>query len=179
MAGTSEQVDEAEIARFLSAWFAVRQFIQAANFNHFHQAGLSATQFMVLNVLPANDETMTIGELAKRMNLKAATVAKTVDSLESREMLKRVRSREDRRVVLVRITRRGQQLQNAAIGQFRRQIDNAFRGMSARDRVALIKGLESFVIALKPETVRSASSLTREKSGAPPGKRSSPRSRQP
>jgi len=32
--------DHPEVTRFLAAWFAVRQFIQAANFNHFHQAGL-------------------------------------------------------------------------------------------------------------------------------------------
>jgi hypothetical protein len=29
--------DDEEVTRFLAAWFEVRQFIQAANFNHFHK----------------------------------------------------------------------------------------------------------------------------------------------
>ena len=81
--------EEQEVERFLAAWFAVRQWIQAANFNHFQKAGLSATQFMTLNLLPENGDKLSIGDLARRMNLKAATVAKTVDSLEARKMLAR------------------------------------------------------------------------------------------
>lgn len=36
---------ENETSRFLEAWVQVRQLVQAANFNRFHRAGLSATQF--------------------------------------------------------------------------------------------------------------------------------------
>jgi hypothetical protein len=41
---------EQEATRFIAAWMRLRQVIQAANFNRFQQAGLSATQFMTLNV---------------------------------------------------------------------------------------------------------------------------------
>ena len=43
---------EDETTRFLEAWMQVRQMVQAANFNRFQRAGLSATQFMTLNVIP-------------------------------------------------------------------------------------------------------------------------------
>ena len=143
----NREFDEEEVTRFLAAWFAVRQLIQAANFNHFHKAGLSATQFMTLNLLPENGDSIAMGELAKRMNLKPATVAKTVDSLEAREMLSRTKSVADGRLVLVRITPEGSKLQNAAAGQFREQISAIFRAIPAHDRAALVSGLESFVHA--------------------------------
>lgn len=131
--------------RFLDAWFAVRQFIQAANFNRFQGAGLSATQFMTLNLLPADGNGISMGELARRMNLQPATVAKTVDSLEAREMVKRVRQAPDRRVVLVQITKAGADLQNAANGQFQKLMESLFLAMPPEDRDGLIRGLESLV----------------------------------
>ena len=137
-------VPEVEVTRFLEAWLAVRQFIQAANFNRFHGAGLSATQFMTLNLLPVRDG-LAIGELARRMNLSPATVAKTVDSLEARGMLRRVRKDTDRRIVFVEITEAGAELQNAAQSHFRTQIKELFQAMPADDRQGLIRGLESFL----------------------------------
>ncbi len=79
-----KKVSKAQVKRFLDSWLAVRQVIQAANFNRFQGAGLSATQFMTLNLLPSHGDGIAMGELARRLNLKPATVAKTVDSLEAR-----------------------------------------------------------------------------------------------
>lgn len=142
---TNKAHEAEEVTRFLEAWFGVRQFIQAANFNRFHGAGLSATQFMTLNLLPSDGEGISMGDLARRMNLKAATVAKTVDSLEARHMVARVRDVVDKRVVLVRATETGVELQNAANGQFRAQVERIFRAMAPEEREGLIRGLESVI----------------------------------
>lgn len=166
-----------EVTRFLDAWFAVRQFIQAANFNRFQGAGLSATQFMTLNLLPTDGTGLPIGDLARRMNLRAATVAKTVDSLEAREMVIRVRSDVDKRVVMVKMTPVGSDLQNAAQGQFQAQMKQLFHAMSPGERTGLILGLESLV---RTATLQSGP-LTGQFSHAPhasvPAKHSSQRSR--
>ncbi len=142
-----------DIDRFLNAWFATRQVIQAANFNRFHQAGLSATQFMILNILP-DASGMTISSLATKTNLAAATIVKTVDSLEERGMVARIRSEADRRSVLVKITKKGQALQNTAAGQFRDHVASLFKAMPATDRAALVTGLESLVRAANAERER-------------------------
>ena len=164
-----------EAARFLDAWFAVRQLIQAANFNRFHKAGLSATQFMTLNLLPEHKAGMSIGELARRMNLKPATVAKTMDSLEIRGLVLRARDEADRRVVMVRLTREGAKLQNSAAGQLRDQMVEIFRAVPPRQRSELIVGLESLVraghsLGLSPGTIRD------DERSAAPVKRNSRRS---
>ncbi len=143
----SPSATSGEIDRFLESWFAIRQVIQAANFNRFHQAGLSATQFMILNILPDDTSGMTISTLASRTNLAPATIVKTVDSLEERGMVVRTRSEADRRSVLVKITKKGEALQNTAAGQFREHIASLFQSMPAKDRGALVTGLESLVRA--------------------------------
>ena len=145
--GMKSAVTAEEVARFLEAWFAVRQYIQASNFNRFQGAGLSATQFMTLNLLPADGEGVAMGELARRMNLKPATVAKTVDSLEARGMVARAPKEADKRVVLVRVTEAGAELQNAANGQFQDQIKAVFEAMGREERDGLIAGLESMLRA--------------------------------
>lgn len=167
-----------EIDRFLAAWFEVRQFIQAANFNHFHKSGLSATQFMILNLLPAAGERMSIGELARRLNLKPATVAKTVDTLEERQMLTRAKSPQDGRQVLLEITAEGSRLQNAAAGHFRDQITAIFEALPAEDRAGLVRGLEGF--AREAEAARGgAEKPSREEGGAVRDQRSFRRSGRP
>jgi DNA-binding MarR family transcriptional regulator len=138
-------VNDSEVSRFLDAWFGARQLIQAANFNRFHQAGLSATQFMALNVLPAAPRTLPIGELARHLNLKPATVAQTVNSLEERGLVTRHRGETDRRQVLLRVTTKGARLQNSAAGRFKRQMAVIFGAMEPDKRLQLIAGLEQFV----------------------------------
>ncbi len=174
----SRGVEKDEVTRFLEAWFALRQFIQATNFNRFQKAGLSATQFMTLNLLPHNGDGITAGELARRMNLKPATVAKTLDSLEARDMIARLRSAADGRLVLVKITKAGIQFQNAAAGQFRNQLTALFEAMLPEERHGLLVGLQSLVRAASRGSTPVPSTLTREPDAAAPAKRSSRRSRQ-
>jgi len=134
---------EDEISRFLQAWMGVRQIVQAANFNQFHRAGLSATQFMVINVVPR--EGITLSSLARRLNLSPATLSKTVDSLEERGFLRRRKSKEDARRVDILATAEGERMQNAASGAFHEAMAILFTKMSGKDRSALVRGLEQLV----------------------------------
>lgn len=140
-----------ETERFLKAWMGVRQIVQAANFNQFHRAGLSATQFMSINAIPADG--ITLSELARKLNLSPATLSQTVDSLEDRGLVRRTRSTQDARRINIRATAEGERMQNAASGEFHRTMASLFAKMSAKSRSALVKGLEQLVQA--SETSRS------------------------
>ena len=163
-----------ETSRFLDAWLRVRQLIQAANFNRFQKAGLSATQFMTLNLLPASGKGLTLSVLAKQMNLGMATVARTIDSLEARGMLTRTKSASDRRATHITLTQEGKTLQNAASREFHNQMANLFRSMDPKQRTGLIEGLESLIQA---STRPSQTMVIHEADADPQGKHSSPRSR--
>jgi len=167
-----KRVPKSETGRFLDAWFAARQLIQAANFNRFQQAGLSATQFMALNSLPSAPQSIPIGDLARRLNLKPATIAQTINSLEERGLVTRQRAEADRRQVLLQITSEGANLQNSAAGQFKEQMAAIFGAMENGRRMELISGLEQFVAV----GVAQQAEATRRTDGALPGGRNAGRS---
>ncbi len=129
--------------QFLQSWFEVRRLIQTLNFNRFQSQGLSATQFTLLNVLNI-DRTTTVTELARRLNVHAATVVRSLDSLESRGLIVRARNPEDRREVLVSATDQGRAMQNSARGAFTDHILQIFDSMSDQGREALVRGYTEF-----------------------------------
>jgi DNA-binding MarR family transcriptional regulator len=73
--------------------------------------GLSTTQYNALRILRgAGDEGVTCGELSDRMLTRDPDVTRLIDRLETRGLLRRVRSDRDRRVVRTCITPEGLQL---------------------------------------------------------------------
>ena len=131
-----------ETERFLTAWLAVRQIVQAANFNRFHQAGVSATQFMALNVIPSAG--LSLSDLARKLNLSPATLNETVNSLVARKLAERLPDAHDRRKVKIVATVEGQALQNSTSEDFHGAMGALFGRMSPKGRRALLEGLEEF-----------------------------------
>ncbi len=166
---------QAEVSRFLEAWMCVRQVVQAANFNQFHRAGLSATQFMTLNVIP--EDGFTLSEIARRLNLSAASLKKTVDSLADRGLVVREPRASDARKIDIFSTAEGRRLQNRASGEFHTFIAGIFQAMSRQGRRGLVTGLEQFVQIAEQHAQEMEPSATRHAVGAVRRKRSTRRSR--
>jgi DNA-binding MarR family transcriptional regulator len=165
---------EEETTRFIATWMRLRQIIQAANFNRFQQAGLSATQFMTLNVVP--EEGMTLSELARKLNLSAATLNETVNSLEERGLVRRSRQTSDARKVNIFATKEGESMQNAASLQFHGFLSGLFGRMSKSRREGLLAGLEAMVSLSASD--QEPGDSTRRVDDALRGMRSSRRSQQ-
>ena len=121
----------------------VRQIVQASNFNRFQRAGLSATQFMTLNVVPKDG--MTLSELARRLNLSAATLNETVNSLEERALVSRKPDPTDARKVIIQATEKGEDMQNSASEEFHSSMSAILARMSKTRRDGLLAGLEQMV----------------------------------
>ena len=121
----------------------LRQIVQAANFNRFHRAGLSATQFMTLNLIPTQGTTLS--ELARSLNLSPATVHQTVNSLEDRGLLRRAPSRTDARKTDLFATAEGEVMQNAASSEFRQSMAVLFSALAQSEKDGLLAGLERMV----------------------------------
>lgn len=88
---------------------------------------------------------MTLSELAYRMNLGTASVARTIDSLEARGLLTRTQSDLDRRMVLLSLTKEGKTLQNAASADFHNYMAELFTRMDSKQRDGLVRGLEALL----------------------------------
>jgi DNA-binding MarR family transcriptional regulator len=165
---------EDETTRFLDSWMQVRQIVQASNFNRFQRAGLSATQFMTLNVVPKDG--MTLSELARKLNLSAATLNETVNSLEERGFVIRTPDRTDARKVIISATKQGEDMRNSASQEFHTFMSSLFARMSKTRREGLLTGLEQMVklSRFSQENLR----ITRRGGVVPRAKRNSPRSPQ-
>lgn len=76
------------------------------------KAGLEPQQYLLLLAvrgLPLGREA-SVRELAERMQLRHHSVVELADRLERRSMLRRERSRDDQRKVILRLTPRGEQI---------------------------------------------------------------------
>ena len=73
------------------------------------ETGLTSPQLWAIKVI-AEGAPIKVSELANRMYLHPATVVGILDRLEGRELVKRTRSKEDRRVVEIDLTQQGREL---------------------------------------------------------------------
>ncbi len=71
--------------------------------NEFKEMKLTGTQGMLIGTL-AHDGEMKISDLSDKIGLSNSTVSGIIDRLEKPGYVERIRSKEDRRVVHVRVT---------------------------------------------------------------------------
>ncbi len=74
-----------------------------------HHTGLTGPQLWAIKTI-AQGAPIMVSEIAARMHLHPATVVGILDRLETRGLVQRVRSKEDRRVVRVELTASGEDL---------------------------------------------------------------------
>lgn len=86
----------------------VVQVVQGYSKRAEHVAGLTGPQLWAIKVLAASKPIM-VSDLARRMYLHPSTVIGILDRLETRGLLRRTRSTEDRRVVTVVLTKKGKE----------------------------------------------------------------------
>lgn len=78
-----------------------------------HETGLTGPQLWAIKTISEHSPVRVL-DLARRLYLHPATVVGILDRLEMRDLIKRNRSREDRRVVWVELTDKGRHLVEAA-----------------------------------------------------------------
>jgi len=87
------------------------EFLQQRLAEFFKQFQLTPTQYNILRILRgAGKDGLTCSQAAERMISGDPDVTRLLDRLDSRGLIQRERSREDRRVVISRITAEGLEL---------------------------------------------------------------------
>jgi len=67
--------------------------------------GITPLQYRALKLI--KDKHPTMGDLCELLYLSSSTVTELIDRLESNNLVRRIRSKEDRRVILLEITDEG------------------------------------------------------------------------
>jgi DNA-binding MarR family transcriptional regulator len=71
--------------------------------NHFREMNLTGPQGMLMGTLAQHGE-MKVSDLSEKLGLTNSTVSGILDRLENAGMVERTRSKEDRRVVYIKVT---------------------------------------------------------------------------
>jgi MarR family transcriptional regulator, organic hydroperoxide resistance regulator len=71
--------------------------------NHFKEMNLTGPQGMLMGTLAHHGE-MKVSDLSEKLGLSNSTVSGILDRLENQGLVERTRSKEDRRVVYIKVT---------------------------------------------------------------------------
>jgi len=107
-------------------------------------AELTFPQIMLLMDLQRSG-TSSMGELSKRLRINQGVATRMVDRLLEKDMVERERATNDRRVVLVSPTKKGNRVVQDIERLNREKMVELFRRVSARERadlLALLKEIE-------------------------------------
>jgi len=109
------------------------------------QYQLTPTQYNMLRILRgAGADGVTCSQATERMLSPDPDVTRLLDRMEAQDLIRRERSKEDRRVVITRITERGLELTNridAPLSQLLRQYLGRVGQARLRDLVDILEAL--------------------------------------
>ena len=122
-----------------------------------HESGLTLPQLLLLEALRSEIEPPTAGRLAQRVSLTQGTVTSILDRLEARGLIRRTRSDDDRRRVLVALTARGRGLLGRAPPLMHADFLRGFSALAAHDRHGLLDAIDRIAALMRSEDSSPAS----------------------
>lgn len=115
-------------------------------------SGLTGSQLWAVKII-AEFKTIRVSELSKRMYLHPATVVGILDRLEAQELVQRIRSKADRRVVDIELTPSGESLIKSSPDIAQDLLVKSLEKMSEDKLFKIHEGLLEFVKILGVEGV--------------------------
>ena len=113
-----------------------------------NELGLTYPQYLAMLVLWEQD-ALTVGEISHRLLTDPGSLTPLLKRLEAEGLLKRTRSREDERVVIVELTDAGRALQEQA-----RRVPHCILGASGQS-VERLKALQAQLLELRDNLQKS------------------------
>jgi MarR family transcriptional regulator, organic hydroperoxide resistance regulator len=155
-------MDQSElIAEAIDNLRRVFQVIQEYSKKVEHTTGLTSPQLWAIKAL-AKDAPMMVSELAHRMYLHPATVVGVLTRLEAHGLIKKTRSKEDRRVVWVELTPKGKDLVASAPEVAQGLLVVGLEKIPLKELREINKGLKRLVAILGAEGVLPRLILSQE-----------------
>lgn len=96
-------------------------------------ADLTMSQFAVLEAL-LHLGPMSQGQICQKLLLSGSNITTVIDNLEKRELVHRQRRADDRRVIDVSLTNKGQRLIEGLFPSHARRITNLFSALTAKEQ---------------------------------------------
>ena len=90
-----------------------------------------------------NNDMKKMKEVGEHFHIKLSTLTSTIDKLEKNKLVKRKNSKEDRRVIYIRPTNKGEKLLADLDASMRKVSEHVTDSLSSSDFDALTNGLEA------------------------------------
>lgn len=132
--------EKQELDELLSNTFSSIMRIEERSLKNRLTEGLTITEIHTIAAVGLHEEhTMT--EVAARLSVTLATLTTTVNRLVKKGYVERERSEEDRRRVMIRLTRRGREVCRAHSLFHRHMIDQALDDLTEEEAAVLVKAV--------------------------------------
>ncbi len=112
--------------------------------------GLTAPQLLILQSI-RDEYAVTASALARRVSLSQATVTNILDRLESRGLLRRQRSTEDKRKVNVLLTEQGLELLKRAPSPFQERFIRRYRRLPEWEQLMILSAVQKIAAMMNAE----------------------------
>jgi DNA-binding MarR family transcriptional regulator len=142
----------AEVGEIIDDLRRVFQVINEFSKRALRTTGLTGPQLWAIKTI-SEEAPVRVSDLARRMHLHPATVVGILDRLEIRELVRRTRSTEDRRVVMVELTAAGETLVRKAPLVAQGLLVSGLEQLPLAKRQTVAAGLQVLVDILGLQTV--------------------------
>jgi DNA-binding MarR family transcriptional regulator len=133
----------------------LRQIIRAIDMHSkqlVKKYGLTGPQLMVLKEIMA-DEDINIGRVAKKVSLSQATVTNIIDRLETRGMVIRERSSQDKRRVMVRVTDKTKELLKNNPSVLQEEFVHKFKQLEGWEQNLILSSIQRIARMMNAEDI--------------------------
>ena len=119
------------------------------------QVGLTGSHLFILQKVSKQDGVM-VREIADTINLSPATVTNILDRMESRDLVKRVRSTLDKRKVGIFLTEKGKQAISTAPLPLQEHFTNRFNALEEWEQSQMVATLQRIASMMDAQDVDAA-----------------------
>lgn len=147
-----DRTDQDNLDRKIAVGFErITQLFKTLIWNESKRSGLSPIQIQFLTALAYERNTQwTIGEIASRFQLTPATVSDALTALESKELIVRTRSEEDKRTVFVALTPEGKRTART-VGKWLNVVQEQIAELGSGEKAVLLQSLIRLIAAFQKE----------------------------
>ncbi|MDX1905734.1 MAG: MarR family transcriptional regulator [Bacteroidia bacterium] len=118
-----------------------------------HEYGVNETDVEIINFLHNQDQDpKKMKEVGEHFSIKLSTLTSTIDKLEKNRLVRRKSSKDDRRVIYIQPTSRGQSLIQELTEPVRTLSETLAREMSKSDFEVFSSGMDRMLKILYPES---------------------------
>ncbi|MCY9666201.1 MarR family transcriptional regulator [Paenibacillus alginolyticus] len=100
--------------------------------------GLSPSEFMILEVLYAKGK-IPLQQIGEKILITSGSITYNIDKLEKKDLLRRVPSNEDRRVIYAEITDAGNELFNRIFPEHAAKIHSLMKAVTQEEQLVAIE----------------------------------------